>query len=613
MLGNPSAPKDGQASRSSNATAQELGLRQYTAAILAQRQHLDDEKRRLSPEPHLEMMRPVSPFKNKRQVPNHQGDQHSRVTHPSAYRPVNANVNPVSGHRGPASSSTSNAHAYRRPTRVQEASGTGLNASTNANASLSKHGAAHGQYKSRPRDTGRGGTLDSQSTTANTNPAVQMLSHRSSTTPASSDTGHSSSRNGGTHSQSHSHAHGQDGLNDLGARRERGYMSSPESVSSPKGRKNPSYRKPAPKFIPTPPSTPPTASANALGTVTEDLVPPMPSIAHVQKEANATPMVKKVQVQEPPPRPARATSVPPSTQFFIPSKSSNAPAKTDRRPMRDAPASSKLKISAPLETLSAPKQTQTLISPPQTRPAAPSQAARTLNTTPSTRSQTASSVPQPSARPVVQTRSRSPLPPPPSQLPPQPTGHPAKVEEKKQPTVYPQPKKVPSLAQLVESARPTRTPSPSVPPKDVETKRDVRIQPRAPSPANVPVISVTSAITIQQVCLFLHISDLIADSGQGSFAPTARPGPSPSLCQVISKSFTSTQPAPSSALAEPSADTISLTCPCNYSPVCPAASALPISASEYTIGPAKASILCTSSAQLCGFARGQDHRRRSEN
>ncbi|KAI5124932.1 hypothetical protein M0805_007359 [Coniferiporia weirii] len=381
---------------------------------------------RLSPEPHLEMMRPVSPFQNKRQLAHQQ---------PQSNLPSNSFIS-IHHHPQP----NSQPYTHGKPSRVQE--------TANASAHPSNTQPRPGAHKAGSR-AARSAHKDSD-----ISPALRMMSYDTAATPPSSDGGHGRS----THSLSSREMH------TFHDRAEQNRSTSPEGGK----RKNPSWRKPAPKYIPTPPSTPPSSVSEHLPAATNEPVPPVPSNVHpLSVKLRPTP------TQASPPRPARAEALSHIPAMF---RDHTAALDSPRARIAPTPASRQFaQASSPSKAVAmitgslrvAHSQTQP---PPQVQPLPQtpplSQTPSRLQTQAPFQTQT---VLREQVQMPIQTTSLAdavahaqPLPPT-TYAQVTAKGTDARVELQKPALVHPQPKKIPSMTQLVSMVIPSRTPSPRVP------------------------------------------------------------------------------------------------------------------------------------------------------
>lgn len=224
---------------------------------------------RLSPE--LEIMRPISPFQVKRQLPHQHVQTEQRSNTLSSYH----QSRPLPG------------HSYDRVPPVLE-----MTVPTSASSSA------------RPRYKGEPTNMRGQHKDSDISPALRMMSYETNlNAPPSSDLGHSYPRHAMATTQ-----------------RERRIIqeSRPENArpNSPEGgrRRNPGWRKPVPKFNPTPPSTPPSNGESILSSAHNDLLNenyPIPrEDAHARSVPPKAVTTPAVPTQEPPPRPTRAETAP---------------------------------------------------------------------------------------------------------------------------------------------------------------------------------------------------------------------------------------------------------------------------------------------------------------
>lgn len=243
---------------------------------------------RLSPE--LEIMRPVSPFQAKRQLPHqHQQPQSGLQLHPSHTQ--------SSYHQPRPSQTHAHAHvaSYDRVPPVLE-----MTVPTSASTGSTLRPPKPAAYK-ETSSTMRGAQKDSD-----ISPALRMMSYETSlSTPPTSDVGHGPgyARTG----------HATATRDRRAVQESRGEFTRPNSPDGGR-RRNPGWRKPVPRYIPTPPSTPPPNGDSILSSAQNDLtsgatqllrdqVPP-PSLP-----AKATTMLM-APTQDPPQRPVRAETAP---------------------------------------------------------------------------------------------------------------------------------------------------------------------------------------------------------------------------------------------------------------------------------------------------------------
>ncbi|KAH8113245.1 hypothetical protein DFH11DRAFT_328068 [Phellopilus nigrolimitatus] len=450
-----------------------LPLYHSPIAVMSNRER-DRLAGRLSPEPHLEMMRPVSPFQSKRQFAH----QQLQSNHPSDS--LNSHY-----HSQPNSQS----YAQARPSRVPEMTTT----STHSSNAYSKPGAYKGEGRSA-----RGVQRD-----ADISPALRMMSYDTSMTPPSSDGGHGRS--------AHTHARETHTILD---RTEHIRSTSPEPVGGK--RKDPSWRKPAPKYIPTPPSTPPPTLYERFLPSSNEPVPPVPTNAQplpVKTYSTPTPLSRV-----PPPRPGRTETDHHVPAMFRELKMNHDPPRTKLAPSQpqsqSQPNAQVVPFSKSIATLTSslkPVQTQA-----QTQTQTQAQAQTQTQAQVQVQAQVQPPPPLPvraqishsaqthapvrvEASALAQTagHSFSPLTLTPAQ-PPKVSD--VRGESPKSALVHPQPKKVPSMAQLVAMVLPSRSPSPKILPLTENgnvspPKPAVAVRSQSQTPPQLTVLGVESTRT----------------------------------------------------------------------------------------------------------------------
>ncbi|KAL5508292.1 hypothetical protein ACEPAH_5911 [Sanghuangporus vaninii] len=463
---------------------QEYQLRQYTLAAISARER---ERVRASPEPHLEIMRPVSPFQNKRSLA-HQVAQTQETHQP--YRQRDQRIwNP---HYQTHSSSQPYVHA--RPFHTQESS----HSSTSSGSHAARSGArarinAHREDQRGARSTQRD---------ADISPALKMMNYDTGYVPSSSDQGQG---------QISSNAPNASGMLAPPDRSDMSRSTSPEGGLK---RRNPGWRKPVPKYIPTPPSTPPTTAFERIPSTRgrEEPLPPVP----LPSSSNQSQNVHSERLY---PGSVRARMEPAPVSHHQPSSA---------RPVR---AATELQVPVMFRDLTSAKtRIGSLQQPAQahTRQNVMSGLSRVTATptrnftrpTPSSRVENAtknqaqvSTVPQtpPQAHTTLHDRTA-----PAAAVKPARSPSPEQVDERTEARhgmlVHPQPRKVPSMAQLVamvlptrsRSRSPSRTPSPGVP----LTTADIS----APIPLHSTVVAepsnVRSPVTLQAATPNLSVDPL---------------------------------------------------------------------------------------------------------
>ena len=420
---------------------QEQQLRQYTLAALSAR---DRERVRASPEPHLEIMRPVSPFQNKRplahQIAQSQDAQSQRQRDQRIWNP----------HYQTHSSTQPNTRV--RPSHAQET--TYPTKAGNSPAGRSGTRAKVNTYREDQRGT-RGAQRD-----ADISPALRMIIYDTNRTSNSSE---QSQRQNGS-----------------GALNASGMLAPPDTgdmsrSTSPEGgvkRRNPGWRKPVPKYIPTPPSTPPTATFERVPSMRdkEEQVPPVPPPSSSNHGQN-------VQPNRLHPGPVRSQTAPTSTSHQQVTPARPARAATDLQVpvmFRDYASAAKARLGS----IQPPAQAHTR----QTGMSGlsrPTNHSRNLTrTVPLSRTESSNKAQaQVLAAPRAPPQAHTPLHDragvvaavKPSR-PPSPERGRDQSSAQQSTLAHPQPRKVPSMAQLVamvmptrsRSRSPSRTPSPGV-------------------------------------------------------------------------------------------------------------------------------------------------------
>ena len=360
---------------------QETRLQQYLTTAMSIRER---DRSRLSPEPRHEIMRPVSPFQNKRH-PMHQQAQVVPRSQLQSHSHVSVSQ-PYTQHTNRPTTLTSRAQDVTHSTRTT--------------------------HRTRPRQgvyKENEGTQKSHRE-ADITPALRMMNFEKAITPPSSDAGHSQT------------AHSL--LQVPSDKREQTRSTSPETGR----RRNPGWRKPAPKYIPTPPSTPPTTMYERLPS-RNDSVPLTVTTAH------------PVPVRAPT-EPPRSHSPPSRPQRVIPDQ---------QTPIMFRDMTSSFDHSRNRAPIHQPTKSLVATEIPN----------RTQNISASISSSGHNEVPT-QRQPALTVRIR-----PPSSVSNTPMNVVAKSSQvearsggQRAPTVHPQPKKVPSLTQLVAKVLPSRTPSP---------------------------------------------------------------------------------------------------------------------------------------------------------
>ncbi|EJD01115.1 uncharacterized protein FOMMEDRAFT_158250 [Fomitiporia mediterranea MF3/22] len=453
---------------------QEPQLQQYTIAAMSARER-ERERARLSPEPRLEIMRPVSPFQNKRQFV-HQQTQLQATSQTQVQREQRT----YNSHYQTHSSAKPYTHAKQSQLRTQVA--------TYSNTAPTTHSYARpGMYQSGPH--ARSGTVKGDSRGAwnqqrdtDISPALKMMTY---------DQGN------GRGAEIASNAKG------TLAPPERDDMN--RSVS-PDGtrRRNPGWRKPVPKYIPTPPSTPPTAVFERLPSAREardreERVPPVPQTSNARSTYGHPVPVKAYTdpapsaVSQAPSRPVRA-----ATDYQVPVM------------FRDFTTNRDLAVNlesshARIPTIQQPVQAYTHLRPAHALASSPKVIAtgsRGVVKAPTSREQVpaapysqASTAPQapPQAHTIVHTQLPLPLALAHSRSDSRPSD--AKDEQQRDALAHPQPRKVPSMAQLVAMVLPSRTPSPKVAPPTFEDNSISSPSHPVPAPTHA-VLNPTSQPTV---------------------------------------------------------------------------------------------------------------------
>ncbi|KAL5488093.1 hypothetical protein ACEPAI_6201 [Sanghuangporus weigelae] len=445
---------------------QEYQLRQYTLAAISARER---ERVRASPEPHLEIMRPVSPFQNKRPLA-HQVAQTQETHQPHRQRDQRI-WNP---HYQTRSSSQPYAHA--RPFHTQESS----HSSTSSGSHAARSGArtrinAHREDQRGARSTQRD---------ADISPALKMMNYDTGYVPSSSNQGQG---------QISSNAPNASGML---APPDRSDVSRPTSPEGGLKRRNPGWRKPVPKYIPTPPSTPPTTTFERISSARgrEEPLPPVPlpsssnQSQNVQSERLHPGSIRGRMEPTPvshhqltPARPARA-----ATELQVPVMFRDLTSVKTRIGSLQQPAQAHTRqnaMSGLSRVTATPTRNFTRPTPSSRVESATENQAQVL-TAPQAPPQAHTTLHDRTAPAAVVRPTRSPSP--------------EQVDERSEARqgmlLHPQPRKVPSMAQLVamvlptrsRSRSPSRTPSPGVP----LTTADIS----APIPLNSTVVAETSNV-----------------------------------------------------------------------------------------------------------------------
>ncbi|OCB84402.1 hypothetical protein A7U60_g8386 [Sanghuangporus baumii] len=509
---------------------QEHQLRQYTFAAISARER---ERVRASPEPHLEIMRPVSPFQNKRPLA-HQVAQ-TQETHQSHRQRDQRIWNPHY-----QTHSSSQPYAHSRPFHTQESS----HSSTSSGSHAARSGArarinAHREDQRSARSTQRD---------ADISPALKMMNYDTGYAPSSSDQGQG---------QISSNAPNASGMLAPPDRSDMSRSTSPEGGLK---RRNPGWRKPVPKYIPTPPSTPPTTTFERIPSARgrEEPLPPVPSSSSSNQSQN-------VQSERLYPGSVRARAEPAPVSHHQPT------------PARPARAATELQVPVMFRDLTSAKtRIGSLQQPAQahTRQNAMSGLSRVTATptrnltrpTPSSRVENASKnqaqvSTAPQAPPQAHTTLHDRIAPAAvvrSARPPSPEQVDERTEARQGMLVHPQPRKVPSMAQLVamvlptrsRSRSPSRTPSPGVPltTADISSpipltsavvaetsnvKSPVTLQAATPNLSVDPPSPVTTVEVVKATALpgsLLHPDQVqLPPSGSSSVktSPSVSPQPSP--------------------------------------------------------------------------------------